>query len=301
VTKTPRTLSYLRHVTHHHESNQQLLKPPRTLTQRWRILPSHDISGETTLSAQGSSARAGTIPLLQDAGLLTIKTAQTAESAHHRSVPTTGGHKAPHLYEFLPVRHQQAQGEVQHGALPHLPSASPPHQRADIKSPTPLNTAPASTEDGVRHQQAQGEIQLAPAQSRRGVAGETSRVSNTNQIISDRQTRDSDKGKSASVTLRPPSRQQQEATSTLTNIRGTADLAGLGSKASAKAHERLAILADKQKMQQHPAIHIGTIDIQIVPSVPAAPLPTARSARARSHSTPALSREMTSLIGLRQG
>ncbi len=58
----------------------------------------------------------------------------------------------------------------------------------------------------------------------------------------------------------------------------------------------------KPEAQQQTSIHIGTIEVQIVPpQTPPLPLSTPRPTQARQPSTSALSRELTSFIGLRQG
>lgn len=111
------------------------------------------------------------------------------------------------------------------------------------------------------------------------------------QVTSDRQARASGAEKTARVTLRPLSLQQQETAAITATSRGrTIDFPGQESKVSA-IHPEL----------QHGTIHIGTIDIHIVPPAPPVPLPPVRGAMARPQSTSTLSREMTSFIGLRQG
>src|SRR5207248_2427357 len=104
------------------------------------------------------------------------------------------------------------------------------------------------------------------------------------QATSDRQARASGSEKTAHVTLRPrPMQQQETAAITATNRGRTTDFPGQESTAGAINPE-----------QQHGTIHIGTIDIQIVPPAPAVPLPPRQSMTARPRSTSALSREMTS-------
>lgn len=141
---------------------------------------------------------------------------------------------------------------------------------------------------GSRKQQPQVDIQPAPAKPAHSLAAETSRPSNTMHVTSDRQTRAASKDKP--VMLRP--RLQQEAPAiTPTNSRPPVDFLG---QSRSTPHRQ-------ETQQQHAAIHIGTIDIHIVPPAPAAPLPPRQSTTARPRSTSALSREMTSFIGLRQG
>jgi hypothetical protein len=376
VTKTPRTSSYLRYITRHHDSNLPLLKPSRTLTQLWGTMLPQDRATETMLPSQHPSARTGAIPLLQDIvplsaqratelqpALSTTKIAQpalgqeatspssalpsrllapvalpggspateeTALTARHQQpqmemqlapAKSTRTSSSPATEETAPTaRHQQPQREIQLVPAKSTRTSSSPvieettsttsHQQPEMQltaaKSTRMSSSAATTElvSLVSHQQPQREIQLAPAKSTRSVAAETSRSSPATQVTFDRQTRASGEKKPASVTLRPLSRLQQEVTSTLTNSRRSADFAGQESNASARAHgpqHRSAALPHTQETQQHPAIHIGTIDIHIVSPAPAAPLPPARSTTVRSHSTPALSREMTSFIGLRQG
>jgi len=130
----------------------------------------------------------------------------------------------------------------------------------------------------------QVEILPPPAKSKRIDAVAT-------QATSDRQASASGAEKTARVTLRPrPPQQQETAAITATNRGRTTDFPGQESKAGTINPE-----------QQHATIHIGTIDIHIVPPSPPAPLPPVRGATAQPRSTSALSREMTSFIGLRQG
>jgi hypothetical protein len=248
-----KTSSYFRHITGHRDSTLPLLKPPRTLLQRWGTMPLHDRAAEKTLSGQRASELQ---PLLQSA-----KTAQS-----------TGGQEAT------------------------SPSSTRP---TTLHSPATEELAPTA-----RNQQSQREIQLASATSKLSVAAETSRSSPATQITFERQTRDSGEKKPTSITLRPLSRQKQEAPITAINSGSTGDFAEQERNASTRVPEqqqRGAALPQKQGTQQHAAIHIGTIDVHIVPPTPATLLPTAHSTTARARSTSALSREFTSVIGLRQG
>ena len=286
MTKTTRTSSYLRQVARHHEGNLPFLKPPHTLAQHWRTLSPYDRASEIALSAQPPSARTGTILLLQEPAPLSMQHATKPQPA----LPTTK--------TAQPVTEQEA---------PSLSSTPSSTLHAPV---APSDSFPVTEElaAAVRNQQSQVEIQpaaaksthtsssptileLAPTKSTLSAASETSRAPREK--------------KPASITLHPPSRQQQEVTGMPTNGRQTADFALQEGSTSARAPEpqhRPAIGPHKQEAEQHATIHIGTIDIHIVPSTPPpAPLPPARSTTARSHSTPALSREMTSFIGLRQG
>lgn len=64
---------------------------------------------------------------------------------------------------------------------------------------------------------------------------------------------------------------------------------------------RPAPLMRESEMSRGTAIRIGAIDVQIVPSPVASPLPPAGRSITKPQSAPALSREFTSFFGLRQG
>jgi hypothetical protein len=142
----------------------------------------------------------------------------------------------------------------------------------------------------------QEENRFVPAKSTRSISTEMGRTSEAMQVTSDRQTGVPGKGKPATVTQHPPSRQQRGVSITPTGSRHSIDFPQQEGKASARAFEPGRRSAPQR---QHTAIHIGTIDIHVVPPSSSAPLPPTRSTTARPRST--LSREMTSSIGLRQG
>jgi hypothetical protein len=311
MTKTPRTSSYLRYVTRHHASHiagdrkGSPLQPARTLTWQRATLPFQDRATETMLSAQGLSARTGTIPLLQEAAPLSMPHAtQPALPTTKTAQPVTGQETTPpsstlssRLHapvapsDSFPateeaVRDQQSQVEIQPAPAKstHMSSSPttvelvPAKSKRTSSSPVTEEAAPTS-----RNQQPQVEILSETKNDKPGVAAETSKAHVEKKPV-----------------LRPLSRQQQEITSIPTNSRRITDFAEWESNTSARVPEpqrRPAAL--QQETQQHTAVHIGTIDIHIVPPAPPVPLPPARSTTARPHST--LSREMTSFIGLRQG
>lgn len=171
---------------------------------------------------------------------------------------------SPQHMTRLPARGQE---EVTVPSSPHLPELYIPEKTASIGSKQP-----------------QVEILPPPAKAKHIDAVAT-------QATSDRQARASGSEKTARVILRPhPMQQQETAAITATNRGRTTDFPGQESKTGAINSE-----------QQHATIHIGTIDIQIVPPAPAVSLPPRQSMTTRPRPTSALSREMTSFIGLRQG
>ncbi len=308
MTKTQRASSYLRHMAHQYDSRLPLLKPLRILTRRWGTTPLHDRATETTLPAQRPSVKTGAIPLLQASAPLSSqhaaelppahppqKTAQPArgqEVTSPSSIPTQPA--SLHAPVALPGNSPVTEETTSEVWKPEMDIQLAPAKPARMSSP-PVTEKSAP---GSRKQQPQVDIQLAPAKPVHSLAAETSRPSNTMHVTSDRQTASKEK----TVTLRP--RLQQEAPAiTPTNSRPTVDFLGQKSKASARAAEPQSRPAPhrQETQQQHAAIHIGTIDIHIVPPTPAVPLPPTQSTMARPRSTSALSREMTSFIGLRQG
>ncbi len=223
------------------------------------------------------------------------------KSVHRSSSPVT---------TELPPAHPTKTPALSAGGQEEIspPSAIP--KPSELHAPVAVPDGSPVTEETVseiRKQPPQIEIQLAPAKSVHSVVAETSRPSNVMPVSSDRQTRASSKEKPVSVTLRPQPLQQQEATPiTQTNSRRTVNFLGQESKAGTRLPEPLlqtpSVSPRKQEaQQQRAAIHIGTIEVHIVPPALPVPLPPVQRATARPRSTSALSREMTSVIGLRQG
>jgi hypothetical protein len=325
MTKTTRILSYLSHVIRHHHSHLPLLKPTRTLTRYWGTLPFRDGATETTQPVQPSSVRANSLSILQNftplsaqhvrelpPALPTTKTVQLGveeeatspssprPSALHTPVALAGSSTVPE--ESALVKSQRTSNATPELA-PMTRDRRPEIRLAPAKSQQTSNvSAPLEPSLMERNQLPQAEIQSVPAKSTRSVAAEIDKTSIVMQVTSDRQTRAPGKEKSATVTLHPLPRQQKEAMITPTNSRSLVNFLGQESKASASASEpQRRPTPHGQETQQRTAIHIGTIDIHIVPPAPPVPLPPARSTTAGLKSTSTLSCEMTSFIGLRQG
>src|SRR2546423_11977281 len=195
----------------------------------------------------------------------------------------------------MPLHDRALPGQRATDSQPVLPTAKTAQTTGGQEATSPSSTRPTTLQSPAteelaptaRNQQSQREIQLATATSKLSVAAEASRSPAATQITFERQTRDSGEKKPASITLQPLPRQKQEAPITPINSRSTGDFAEQERNASRRVPEqqqRRAALSQKQGTQQHAAIHIGTIDVHIVPPAPATPLPTARSTTARARS-----------------
>ncbi len=184
-------------------------------------------------------------------------------------------HNVVELQPALPMQRTTEMEVPLQATSPSSPRPSRGH--APIVSP---GTSPANegSTPMIGSQKSQAEIQLTPARTKQSPTFETGRTS-LPHMTSKEPTSVSSGEQSTRVTLRPICGQESDV-STITP----------------RLHGRPAASLQKQ---ERTTIHIGTIDVHVVP--PATPLPTARSTTARARSASALSREFTSVIGLRQG
>ena len=304
MTKMPGKSSYLRRITRQHESNLPLLKSPRTLVQHWGVIAPHERIPETAPSVQPSSVKAGKALQLQDPVFPSALHVTELQSVAGREViasspPLPSGLHAPvALADGSPASMGTAwAGGDQQPLVEIQPARSKSMHTSSSSQVVELARAAGDRQPLV-------EIQLTPEKSVGSATDEKSRSSSAAQVTHSGQTEAPVEKKPASIVLRPPSVQQQGAMMTPTNSRRPVAFMGQEGGTSARAAEpqhRPTVVPHKQEAQQHATIHIGTIDIHIVPPTPLAPLPSARNSMARPLSTPALSREMTSFIGLRQG
>jgi hypothetical protein len=207
-----------------------------------------------------------------------------------------------------------------------VPSSSVTQTSSKRTPGVSLHISPAIEHDNDttspgRSQTSSAEIQLASVRSikpRNSVASETTRSAGTVLNNPQRPALVSEAEQSTGVILRPISQQEQPTTVTSTRSKRSGDVTHQELEEITKtpirpaqitlvpqAQERSATSPAQQARQQTPqgtTIHIGTIEVQIVPpSAPPMPLPASRPAPTRTRSTSALSRELTSFIGLRQG
>jgi len=336
MTKMRGKSSYFRHINRQHESNLPLLKPLRTLIQRWGAIPPQHRVKETALPVQPSSVKAGKTLQLQDPIFPSTQHVMELQPVVERRVtlssppPPSGLHAPVPPADSSPVSKgtapakgdQQLQVEIQPAPAKSMHTSSLPqavelaHATGDQQPEGEIQPAHATSRytssspravkfiPPTRDQQPEGEIQLAPAKSARSAAAEKSGASRARRITAGEQTTAPAEKKTASITLRPPPVQQQGAMITSTNSLHPAAFMRQEDDASARVpgpQQSPGAVPHKQEAQQHATIHIGTIDVHIVPPAPPVPLSPVRGSTARPPSTPALSREMTSFIGLRQG
>jgi hypothetical protein len=285
----PRT-SYLQQIARRANSNLPLLKPPRSVTRSGGTTSSlsQDALAETRLSVQRPSAltiEPNSVPFLQGADVkehkhilsdtqeITPLPPNTPLKRHDPAVPEAPALSSP-----------GGSDEVERGAppivsrRPHMgaqvtPAKPPSHITADIHEPLP---APQIV--STRQVDKPSEMQVLHTRPRS--------ISEQGQTAAARSTRslpiDDPALQSGDTSVSPPPKPAQITLVPLPAARPAASMR-------------------ESRMPQGTAIHIGCIDVQIMPSPIVPPAPATVRSTAKPQSGPALSREFTSSFGLRQG
>jgi hypothetical protein len=300
----PRTLSYLHRMSGNAANDLPLLRPPSPLMQRWEMMSSRDVPGETGLSAQAPFAAAiAEIGLARPLSAPTQRQREPQLAQSLRKVTEISAAPESGLPSNRPSRGQLA-------AVPAVATTS-----VNISTSNEEATSPAN------NQKSQVEVEFTPIQSVKrliathGTAVEKDRSLTASEDNSSTQATLSERELRSSISLRPNSLIQSEPTeiSRLSRSRRTENFAFREDEPgraiplrptqvtrATQAQEGSTTSSPEQQAQQRASIHIGTIEVQIV-QPPAVPAPVAPSSAAKPRSTSALSREFTSFLGLRQG
>jgi hypothetical protein len=329
----PRTSSYLQHIARRPAGTLPLLQPPRALRRRWEVATPQEAVNEITpsLAAQHPLGSANFSPVIEDStdSTSTPRRQKPPEEIQLTVMkpgkPVHGVASAAGQSLLTARSNATAQGKAT-SEKQQSNVTSRPNARQESRAPTAANTSTRGRRTDAAHPESdvstKAPIRPAPltlvpqAQDR-----PADQPYLADQINAKTQTRTTSEEQYIGVTLRPDPRQELTATRTpITSTRRerTADAAHPESDVNTKAPLRPALVTlvpqaqdrpmaspAKRDTQQGSSVHIGTIDIHIMPPpappVSPVPSPTAHGTTARPADRPALSRELTSFVGLRQG
>ncbi len=301
----PRT-SYLQQIARRADSNLPLLKPPRSVTRRGGTTPSlsQDVLTETRSFVQRPSTltvEPNAAPFIQAAGVkehkpilsnthalsdIMEKTAErgvTQEITPRSPNPPLKRHdptvpKAPAL--SLPGD----SAEVERSAPPIV--SRRPHMGAQVTPAKPSSHITADIHEPLPAAQIVSTGQVEKPVETQVLHTRPRSISEHGQRAAARSARswpiDDFAPQSGDTSVRPPTKAAQITLVPLPAARPAAPMR-------------------ESKLSQGTALHIGSIDVHIVPSPVAPPPPPTARSTAKRQSGPALSREFTSSFGLRQG
>jgi len=311
--KTTGTPSYLQEIARRPAHSLPLLKPPHVPMRQSEMAPPHDLLGEPSLkpptqhmAEQQPAFSIEKAPLLprggsgvERSGELYVRALERGDTSSMPTpaVPPTISPAIEHGKNIPPpARNQKSSAEIQLAPMRSTESTGNIASATDQPSPAAQNSLKepgSNVRRGGRGVGRREGLYVRPS-GRRAAFLDTQRAPLADALVD--------------------GIPQEHNAPTKTFMVG-APLAGAllsGSLPGQSAHitlvprppERPAASSQQTKpeAQQQTSIHIGTIEVQIVPaSVPPMPLPAPRPTPARQRSTSALSRELTSFIGLRQG
>ncbi len=272
----PRTPSYFQHIAPRPADTLPLLQPPRVLMRRWEVAAPQDAVSEITPSLAAQRPPTAN-SRLEDTGAPSFQAPVRKATEQPPTPPVEKAVEVVLEAGSLTARSQKSQTEIK--PTPVKPGRSLHGITPEVDQPLHAIQSKATPQAGAINEERYRSVMPTPT------AKQESKVT-TMANTSTKSRRSDDVRPTSDAGIKVPTR---PARVTLVP----------------QAQEKPMASPAKRDAQQRSSVHIGTIDIHIVPPpappIPTVPSPTARSTTARPPARPALSRELTSFVGLRQG